>query len=483
MYLNSLLCASAFPFMGQSYAAELAGQRPNILLVVTDLQNIDMISALRMGDGKYISTPNFDRLVNKGYTFTNTYCANPLSLPSRSALFTGTSPAQFGIRNNNVEKKYMDRVLKMVEERSMGHVFGRGGYDTYYAGKVHLPFSDIAHKETFEKRYGFEYLSTDEREGLSQVGADFIRNHQSEKPYLLVLSFINPHDICFVMPSKVIPSFEQAFERHPDIKVTVDSLNRVADAMPVGFFDTDASAPLPKNLQPTTNSIYGTTRIVANKTDSEWRRYVWMYHRMVEIVDAQIGQVLDALEASPQKDNTIVVMTSDHGEMGGSHQMIGKNIQYEEAQRVPLIFVGKGIKHKIDSKSMICNGWDLLPTLCKLAAIDDTPTYEGLSLDEVIKGGNLQQKRDYIYSESHQSFQILKNGRYKYTMRESAGLPCMFTDLKVDPFEVTNMIDDVKYHDLVIELKETLDKELKQRNIVLDENGDNLLRSSSRRNI
>lgn len=446
-------------------------QRPNILLIVTDQQNIDMISALKMNDGKYVSTPNLDKLVERGYTFTNTYCANPLSMPSRMALFTGSSPAQYGVRNNEVEKSCMNSVLRMVSARSMGHVFKREGYETYYGGKVHLPFSNWMHKESFQERYGFKYLCADERNELAKVGADFIQSYQSKVPFLLVLSFINPHDICFVMPSKTRPPFEKAYKREPEIKMAVDSLSRIADSMPVGFFETDASAPLPKNLQPTVNNIYDNGRLISDKTDSEWRRYIWMYHRMVEIVDAQIGKVLDALDKSPLKDNTIVIMTSDHGEMRGSHQMIGKNIQYEEAQRVPLIFAGRGIKKGMDDKSVICNGWDLLPTMCEMASIANVPNYEGISLYGLVTEGKPLLKRDYIYLESLQSYQIIKQGRYKYTVREASGLPCMFTDLKVDSLETMNLIEKPQYQDVITELKVILDEELEHRQIVLDENG------------
>ena len=181
-----------------------------------------------------------------------------------------------------------------------------------------------------------------------------------------------------------------------------------------------------------------------------------MYHRLTESVDAQIGRVLSALEKSGLEDNTIIVFTSDHGDMNGAHGLTLKNVLFEECQRVPLIIAGKGITpNYADKTTLVCNGLDFLPTLCDLAGIEVPKGLPGISLKPYLTGKGQKSDRKYIFTEDYNGYQI-NDGRYKYSIYELPGHPETLTDLKTNPGETINYATDPSYS----KIKETLKGEL-----------------------
>ena len=200
-----LLSAAALPAI--CTGAAKTEKKPNILLIMTDQQNMDMINALRGLNSHFVSTPNLDRLVKSGYTFTNNYVAFPLSVPSRFAIFTGESPLRYGVRNNNPTPNLHDGIVPMLNQRAMGVIFKNAGYQTYYGGKVHLPFATGKGNALSgdAKGYGFDtFLTKDAREELGDLGAKFFAERKDDTPFLLVLSYINPHDICTEATDRIV---------------------------------------------------------------------------------------------------------------------------------------------------------------------------------------------------------------------------------------------------------------------------------------
>ena len=204
MKLLTKITLGAFALPAMQVVAQTT--KPNIILIMTDQQSYNAISAhADMYGGSYFSTPNIDRLAKEGISFTRTYCANPVSVPSRFALFTGMFGGQYGIRENQCAEADETEVRAMLAQNGMGAVFNRGGYETYYGGKVHLPFSAKEGKSKFAAPagYGFEtYFTDDERDGLGVAAGKLIEEKATQpqtagsKPFLLVASFLNPHDIC-----------------------------------------------------------------------------------------------------------------------------------------------------------------------------------------------------------------------------------------------------------------------------------------------
>jgi choline-sulfatase len=199
--------------------------------------------------------------------------------------------------------------------------------------------------------------------------------------------------------------------------------------------------------------------------DDQWILYNWMYHRLTESVDAQIGRALAALKNAGLEDDTIIVFTSDHGEMNGAHGLILKNVMFEESQRVPLIVVGKGIpSNYVDSSTLVCNGLDLLPTMCDLAGIAIPKKLPGVSLRPYLTGTGKKPDRKYIITEDYNSYQIT-DGRYKFTIYELQEYPEILTDLKTNPGETINYSDDPAYAEIKASLKKELMTNLSQRGL------------------
>ncbi len=448
--LCGIACASA---PAESPQTKTGLSKPDIILIMTDQQSYNTISAL----GHTIaSTPNLDRLVRQGITFTNTYCANPLSVPSRFALFTGVSPASAGVWANT-DPDPDDEKIRQAQEQSIGAVFRNAGYQTLYGGKIHLPNAKNKSKFAGTDNYFFEYIEKDEREELAQHVATLLRERKATQPMLLVVSFLNPHDICFETRTDMDEVLASGGKDLPKAQ-TILQMRALADKV-----DPSEYPPLPENFEPTAK--LGQIRFpYKDFTTDYWRRYRFIYGRLVELIDRQIGLVLDAVEKSPNKDNTIIVFTSDHGEMAGAHQLITKGVPYEECQRVPLIIAGRGVVRNQRDHSLVCNGWDLLPTLCGLAGIEAPPSISGISLAARAFGQEELTPGRFLYLETTKTCVLIEEGRFKYTRFRSNGAE-MLIDLKKDPLETVNLAADPKYADKRRELSERLDTELSKRGI------------------
>ncbi len=413
--------------------------KPNILLIVTDQQSFNTISALRNAypnHDTYSTTPNIDRLVNSGIAFTNTYCANPVSVPSRFAMFTGLYGGKYNVRDNRLDLAVQTNVQPALNTYAMGNVFKADGYQTYYAGKVHLPFATASGGMFGHPvNYGFtEYISDDDRNILGKDVANFIKNRTSTNPFLLVASFINPHDIC-LESSTNLSSTPDVDPKKPEISQTINLARQAADAVSVSTYPA-----LPFNQLKTTGfPATFTPSVFDNFPNDYWRRYRYIYSWLVSLVDSHIGDVLNALDASALKNNTIIVFTSDHGEMQGAHTATVKNLPFEECMRVPFIIAGPGIVQNQRDNSLICNGTDLLPTICELAGIDKPSGLTGISLAQRAKGTSSVAQRQYLYLEGDDFSNVIENPDYKFTQFHITGNPEMLIDMKTDVGELTNI--------------------------------------------
>lgn len=437
--------------------------KPNVILIMTDQQSYNMVSALNKN--AYTSTPNIDRLVNSGISFTNTLCANPVSVPSRFSLFTGLYGGQYKVRDNLCVDAVQTDVVPVLTAYGMGNVFKNNGYETVYSGKVHLPFAKNTNKFAQPVNYGFStYLTNDERDILGTTAADFISKRTSTTPLLFVVSFLNPHDICLESSTNLSPNVE-VDPTKPEIAATINEIRAEAAAFDSIYFYSNVAPSLPVNFDRTTNfPPKFTPSVFDNFPDYYWRKYRWIYSRLVNKVDGHIGKVLDAIDNWAQKNNTIVIFTSDHGEMQAAHHTTVKNLPYDECQHVPFIIAGKGvIPNRIDS-SLICNGIDLIPTMCELAGIKIPTGLPGISVAKKALGtGNVYQ-RQHLYLEGDGFSQIIENASYKYTRFEvTNGINEMLIDKKNDPGELVNVatnntIYSAKTTELSILLNQTENK-------------------------
>ena len=409
---------------------------PNILVIMTDQQNARMMSA---AGNPWLKTPNMDKLAQQGLRFTRAYVTNPVCSPSRFSLFTGRYPSDIDMRHNASELH--TKRLEEIIPQAMGHTFEKAGYDTYYGGKVHLPMGG----KTAEA-YGFEHLiSRDERDELAQKSAEFLLNRTADTPFLCVVSLINPHDICY----EAIRAFPPTNREPAVIPSPLLEAVAIPDSLTEEEFFATYCPPLPDNFEPTNNEptairglkeLHSFTIAARDRwTERDWRRHRWAYHRLTERVDEQIGTVLDALQRADIRDNTIVIFTSDHGEMSASHRLEHKTVFYEESSNVPLIvwFEGMTGAGEVDTEHLVSTGLDVLPTLCDLAGIPAPEGLPGASLAPLVQGNpNAYNNRDYLIMENELGFMV-RDDRFKYAQYDNGDE--LLIDTKNDPGEMENL--------------------------------------------
>ncbi|CUP91067.1 sulfatase [Bacteroides uniformis] len=435
---------------------------PNVVLILTDQQSYNTISAhaSQFPGAVYASTPHIDRLVNSGVSFTRAYCANAVSVPSRFSLFTGVYGARYGVRRNSDEPA--EKPIREVQQtHALGKLFREAGYETLYGGKVHLPYSSkkVGASSKFQApdAYGFDtYYTKNEREGLASCAAEIISNkaraldalgdEEPYQPFLLVASFLNPHDICVESQANVSPDVPED-PKEPEKSATIREIRQRMASFDQEEFFTCIAPQLPDNKQKTAG--YPNTKCSKKRfldyPDNYWRQYRWVYGQLVSLVDSHIGKILDALDAHPKlKENTLVVFTSDHGEMQGAHGAVTKSLPFEECQRVPFIFAGRGVGRARCHDMPVCNGVDLLPTLCELAGIEVPDKLDGISLASVVKGEEPSAElvsRRYVYSES-ETFVSVWNEEYKLSYFDLDGEHSLLVNLKKDAGEMENVASD-----------------------------------------
>jgi arylsulfatase A-like enzyme len=191
--------------------------------------------------------------------------------------------------------------------------------------------------------------------------------------------------------------------------------------------------------------------------DKAWRIYRWMYHRLTERVDAEIDELLDGLKEAGLEDNTMIIFTSDHGDMDASHHLTSKCIPYEQSVGVPLILKHKGHipPDRTDSTHLISAGLDILPTLCDYAGVRKPEHLLGESLRPLAEGKRVLNVRSYVTSENDW-FRMIRSQNYKYCAFAIADKKELLVDIENDPGEMRNLIDDPDYQDVLFEHRKLL---------------------------
>jgi len=416
-----------------------ASARPNILLILTDQHSANM---MRCTGNEWLDTPALDALAAGGLRYERAYCTNPVCIPSRYSLQTGLMPSSIGMIKNQGRLPVSEDILEVT----LGRQLQKAGYHTAYAGKVHLP-STLG--ENTRKR-DYEYLTADERDACADACVGFL-SRRHEKPFFLTASFINPHDVCHMS----INAFERAGGppgyRIIDSDVCESVLDRARASGDIEAFVRDHAPPLPDNYEPpdlepeaiTTEYLQERTfkeYVRSNWGETEWRLHRWLYCRLTEMVDAQIGRVLDALASNGLANDTLVVFTSDHGDHDASHRLEHKSILYDAAARVPLIMrlPGSIPAHRVDEEHLVLNGLDLLPTLCDYARAEVPPGRLGASLRRIAERRIEAPWRDSVFVES-QAGCMIRTDRYAYSIYDSGRHPEALYDHVVDPGEMTNV--------------------------------------------
>ncbi|MBN1294572.1 MAG: sulfatase-like hydrolase/transferase [Candidatus Latescibacteria bacterium] len=423
--------------------------RPNILIFITDQQHSSMMSC---AGNKYVKTPALDSLAASGIRFNRAYCADPVCIPSRFSLMTGRMPGEIGLRSNDLS--HIDGIPEHILQHGMGTLFRSAGYDAAYGGKVHLPKMNA-------QDIGFEYICPDERNQLADVCSEYIRQKR-ERPFLLFASFINPHDICYmaIRDFAITEQAKQLIERGKTEVETLDLALRLPGGVSREEFFREYCPPVPANFEPQQDEPEAIKMLLAqrpfrknareNWPEERWRLHRRAYCRLTEMVDAQIGSVLKALRESGKEKDTLVIFTSDHGDMDSAHRMEHKTAFYDEACRIPFIARRPEVTPAgfVNSNHLISNGLDLFPTLCDYAAIEVPAGLKGKSLRPLIEGHDWDNKRSFIPVESEIGHMIVTED-YKYQVYDAGKNSEQLIDLRNDPGEMRNSVSDPDKKEIV----------------------------------
>ncbi len=433
-FLLSLVCVMV------TDAASAADARPNVLFIFTDDQRADTIAAL---GNPHIKTPNLDRLVRRGLAFDRAYMQGGLNaatcVPSRAMLLSG-------------------RCLFRIDEQLMRDetwpaAFGRAGYSTFTSGKWHNGEKSIA--RSFQQGRGIFAggMTNPLKARLSDVVDGRLATPQ-----------LAPKHACEVFADEAIRFLNERHERPFFCYVPFDAPHDphiVPDDFAIHY---DANQiPLPPNFLPHHPWNNGEMTIRDEvllgwpRQPQKVREMIAEYYRYVSYLDAEIGRVLDALEASPQARNTIVVFAADSGVARGSHGLIGKQNCYEHSLRVPLIISGPGIPQGQRTNAM-CYLFDVLPTLGKLCDVPGPSTSEGIEFTAAVKDPTHAARPQLVFGYKGVQ-RAIRDDRWKLIRYPHIDKTLLF-DLRADPHEVIDLAGKPEHAAQVADLMTRLEKEL-----------------------
>ncbi|HUT19424.1 MAG TPA: sulfatase-like hydrolase/transferase [Anaerolineae bacterium] len=415
-------------------------RRPNILLIIADQLSAQALPSY--GD-TYAQTPNIDRIIERGVRFDPCYTNCPLCQPARAAFWTGLFPHQTGVLSNG-RKHPVPPVPEHVP--TMGTLFAEAGYETMHFGKTHdaatlrgftvIPEGELP-VET-EPAWPANYDTLQDRYTTTRV-VEYLCQRQGDDPFFLVADLNNPHNICGWVGENV--------GVHEDVPVSVP-----LPPLPGNYQTPDfAKRPLPVQYICCSHNRLSQA---AQWNETNYRHYLAAYYHYVSRVDAEIGLILDALEVRPDAQDTLVVLTGDHGDGMAEHRMVTKQVSmYDNTTRIPLAFAGPGIEGADRAaEGALVSNLDLLPTLCAYAVLEASPGLWGRNLLPWLEGERGDSPHPYVVSEWHTEWgftispgRMLRTPRYKYVRYlegEEHGLSEELYDMRADPGEMRTLIDD-----------------------------------------
>ncbi len=426
--------------------------KPNFLVIQVD-QLTDR--ALKAYGGRYCNEA-IDSLFSSGVAFNSCTCQYPLCQPSRASLWSGLYPHQTNILSNGRRWPVEDLADSVP---TLGSVFKSNGYKCVHFGKTHdagaLRGFEIENEDAIEigENPQFPYNQDTFRDVYTSKKAnEFLSSYGWDKPLLMVVDFVNPHNICGYVGKKKDTRIEDP-SGLPELPSNYN------------FDDIENRS---KSIQYICCS-HNRQSQVATWTENEYRGYLGAYYHYLSLVDKQIGTLIESLTNTKGYDNTYIVFLSDHGDSMAARGAVTKQVaMYHETVNVPLVFSGPLIEKKgmIDA---LAENLDLFPTLCDLASIDIPSTCEGISLKDAIING-IRPQREYAVSEWFTEWgytispaRMIATEDYRYIYYLEDGKEELYS-LKLDPYEKYNVAEKAEYEIVLKKMRLYLEDFIKRSN-------------------
>jgi len=462
----------------------------NIVWFCTDQQRWDTIHCL---GNPYINTPNIDRLANDGVAFTNAYTQCPICTPSRSCFLTGRYPRTTKAFYNGNDTYSKDEVLvtKFLADR---------GYSCALTGKLHLtaaqgrmekrtddgysyikwshhPHDDWPNEENdyqnwlkekgqdWKKIYGGRYTSMSQWPPIENPG--FIGKEVGVPAEFHQTTWCVEEAIRFIELKKEQPWLVSInpFDPHPPLDPPQEYKNKLrVEDMPLPLWSDGELENKPPHQQKdyVIGGQNGATDSIIGMSDNDKREKIRDYYAEIELIDNQLGRLIDYLEKTGQRDNTVIIFMSDHGEMSGDHGLYWKGAYfYEGLTHVPLIISCPSVIKKGLVAEALVELVDIAPTLVELAGYDVPYYMQGKSLLSILTGESPADfHKKAVYSEFYGCLNgchedifgtMYYDGRYKIVNYHGKDFGELY-DLKNDRCEFKNLWDHQDYGKLKAEL-------------------------------
>jgi arylsulfatase A-like enzyme len=414
----------------------------NILFILTDDQASDTIAA---HGNEHISTPSIDRLADSGMSFTHVFnqgsWSGAVCAPSRRMINTGRHIYRTGMGPKD-DKQGADA----SDYKLFGEAFRDAGYTTFMTGKWHLPmpvfersfthgkavfdggmsnlekggqwsadFVDYDASASGEARYRAYKGDKHTSEVIADAAVDFLDSESlAEAPFMMYVAFLAPHD-----PRQ---SPDEYVAKYPG-----ESMDLPASFMGEHPFDQ--------------GDHYIRDEILARfpRDPDVVKDFIGEYYAMIEHMDTQIGRILDALEASGQADNTLIIFTSDHGLAVGKHGLLGKQNQYDHSVRAPFILKGPHVPAGKRAKGMFYIA-SAYPTALEMAGLDIPASVQMPSVAPLVRGEK-ETELSSIYGSYRHYQRMLRDDDYKLIYYPHIRKTQLF-DMQNDPDELVNLADN-----------------------------------------
>lgn len=416
--------------------------RPNILVIMSDQHSPHVLGC--EGD-PVVRTPNLDALAARGVLFENAYCQSPLCVPSRMSFLTARHPSDIEVWTNNG--------FLPSDTTTFAHSLGAAGYETALIGRMHFVGVDQWHgfehrlvgsltpvhlgagqvglsselmRATGQNRHVLSVTGPGRTayqvydEAVAEATADFLKERagDTDRPFCAVAGFVLPH--CpFVCPP-------EDWEYYKD-RVTVPEI-------PEGYFET---------LHPAMRQ-WMESRGLTDVTEEEICRSRAGYYGIVTHLDRQVGVIMDALKKSGLDQDTVVIYTSDHGEMAGEHGMWWKSSFYEGSASVPMIVSCPERWALGERRTEVVSLVDIGPTLVDLAAGDPMPDARGRSLLPLLENSasdwSNEAFSEHYASQGVPAGRMVRSGPWKLVYYD--GFDPLLFNLDEDPNEFNDRAAD-----------------------------------------
>ena len=425
-------------------------QPPNVILIISDQWSTKVSD----GSGNYdngILTPGIDLLAKQGISFKQAYSTYPLCTPARASLFTGLYSHHNDV-GFNLKK---DSILARAQFTStLGKSFKEAGYNVAYFGKEHAggygyasatEFGSMTHSNGGMLAEGSAYDPIFTEDAIKYI------KDKKDKPFFMTLSLINPHDICRVLGGKVQgATFADAihFARNDD--------EPYLRFQPRPDLPNNHEVAYEKGMILHEDFMY---KEVFELNEDQWKRFISTYQLLIENTDRLIGLLLKNLKEQGLEENTIVMFTTDHGEMSGSHKLIAKTTFYEESSKIPVIIrYPKEIKQSTTNNNALVSTIDIMPTLLDLAGVGIPKGIDGKSFKKQILESEVSTNEFDIVFSQNQFGRMVRYDEFKYVRSVVYGITYeILYDIDKDPTESKNLLEDPKFKNQLIKGRKLLD--------------------------